>query len=107
MGPTRHSCWSDRFRRLLAAGSAVVVFALGLFAASPVLHEQLHHHVDRTLEDGCAIALFASGVSLPLAATAVPPRIVEWREPRLVASPEIFLDSPRYLRRPERGPPVA
>ena len=107
MGTKRHSHWSEGLRRLLAAGGAVLVFALGLFAASPVLHAQLHHHVDAALEDGCAIVLFAGGVSMPLVVTAIPPRTVEWQDQRFVASVEIFLDSPRYLLRPERGPPVA
>ena len=83
------------------------MLALGLFAASPILHQQLHQHIDPALDDGCAVVLFAGGVSLPLAAPALPPRATEWQELRPVSVTEIYLDSPRYLLRPERGPPVA
>ena len=107
MGVGRQSRLSNLLRRVLAAGSAALIFALGLFAASPVLHGQLHHLSDSTLDDGCAIMLFANGVSMPLAATAPPPPSADWREGRPVSSTEILLDSPRYLLQPERGPPVA
>ena len=84
-----------------------MVLALGLFAASPQLHQQLHPHVDSTLEGGCAVVLFAGGVSLPLTATALPPRDSARQELRAAPATEIHLDSPRYLLRPERGPPGA
>ncbi len=109
MAPPRHARrqapgW---FRTLFILGSALQIFALGLFAVSPSLHEQLHHHADSPQADGCAIVLFAGGVSLPLDVTAEPPRSSEWREQPSVAAREVFVDSPRYLHRPERGPPVA
>jgi hypothetical protein len=93
-------------RRALAASLAVLVFVLGVFAASPVLHGRLHQHAEQSTEDGCAIVLFAGGVSMPLATNVLPPTIMEWQESREVELAEIFLDSPRYLLRPERGPPV-
>jgi hypothetical protein len=103
----RQSRWADCFRRVLATGCAAVIFALGLFAASPTLHEQLHHKADASSDDGCAVVLFAGGVSMPLAVMATPPPSAEWSEPVYAVSTEIFLDSPRYLLQPERGPPVA
>ncbi|HWA86530.1 MAG TPA: hypothetical protein VG710_09930 [Opitutus sp.] len=92
--------------RSLAAGSAVLVFALGLFAASPLLHEHLHGHAGLPAGDTCAVALFANGISAPVAFATPPPPVAEWHEARVAASIEIFLDSPRYLHRPERGPPA-
>jgi hypothetical protein len=103
----RQSRSADYIRRVLATGCAAVIFALGLFAASPSLHEQLHHKAGASSDDGCAVVLFAGGVSMPLAVVAVPPRSAEWTEQAYVSSTEIFLDSPRYLLQPERGPPIA
>ena len=87
-------------------GCVALVFALGLFAASPVLHGKLHHHDSTGSDDGCAIVLFATGVSVPLALSAVPPS-AEWREHSYARSTEIFLGSPRYRLLPGCGPPVA
>ncbi len=83
----------------------MLVFAVGVFWASPILHGKLHRNNHVVSDDGCAIVLFAGGVSVPLAVTAVPPSI-EWRVQSYACSTEIFLDSPRYLLQPERGPPV-
>jgi hypothetical protein len=102
----RQSRRVDCLRRLLAAGCAALIFALGLFAASPALHGQLHHDTTASTDDGCAIVLFAGGVSVPLAAIAVTPPSAEWCEPVYFGSTEICLDSPRYLLQPGRGPPV-
>jgi hypothetical protein len=96
---------ADFFRRFLAAGAAALVFALGLFAVSPVLHDWLHGH-DTPADDGCAVVLFAAGVSVPLGAIAITPPAAMWREAARPIAREIFLASPRYLRQPERGPPV-
>jgi hypothetical protein len=111
----------DRCRRLLAAGAAALVLALTIFAASPTAHAWLHAEApahaghkhcpdhDRPAEDtehGCAVVLFAGGVSLPVAPAAlVPPRVrVQGIAPATAA--EFYLVSPRYLRQPERGPPA-
>lgn len=110
---------ADRLRRVMAATSAALVFALTIFAASPVAHAWLHHgdlghdHVasesaaPSTEVDGCAVVLFANGVSLPVAPLAVlPPTAVPSLGPRLTGA-DLFLLSPRYLRQPERGPPAS
>ena len=84
-----------------------MIFALGLIAASPTLHERLHHHAPASSdEDSCAVVLFAGGVTVPLAVTALPPPAAEWAEQPFVTSTEIYLDSPGYLWQPERGPPT-
>ncbi len=105
-GARNHRLLAD-LRRVCAVGSAVLIFALGLFAVCPSLHEQLHHGADATVHDQCAVVLFANGVSVPMAVVAPLPPSADWREQRAVATAEILLDSPRYLLRPERGPPVA
>ena len=107
MGLMRQRQFADLLRRLLAAGCVALVFALGLFAVSPSLHERLHHDTDQVADDGCAIVLFASGVSVPLAVTAVPPAPVVWCEQLQLSPTEIILSSPRYLLPPELGPPIA
>lgn len=94
-------------RRGLAFGCAALVLALTIFAASPSAHGLLHdddhqHAVD---DEGCAVVMFASGVSLPVAPLAIipPTEVVQGISPVTAADP--FLVSPRYLRHPERGPP--
>lgn len=106
MGGLEQSSWNDFLRRTLAMGCAVLILTLGLFAASPLLHERLHVGTPVVADDGCAVALFATGVSVPAPVLAPLPTVGEWREPPPAVSPEILLDAPRYLWRPERGPPV-
>jgi hypothetical protein len=97
---------ADFFRRFLAGSAAALVLALGVFAASPVLHDWLHGADATTVDDGCAVVLFANGVSAPLGAIAITPPAADWRELARPIAREIFLASPRYLRQPERGPPL-
>ena len=94
------------FRRILAAGCVALVLALGVFAVSPALHEQLHRSDPTAVDDGCAVALFATGVVLLLAIFARPPVAMAWQELPRVVRREIRRDSPRYLLQPERGPPL-
>ena len=94
---------AELLHRFGAAAAAALVFALGLLAASPELHSLLH---DTDSDDGCAVVLFANGVSTPLGAIALEPPAPEWREQPRAIAPEIFLTAPRYLRQPERGPPA-
>lgn len=109
MRPSLHAFFTDRFRRLCAAGGAALVLALTVFSASPVAHEWLHsdHDHDAPADHGCAVVLFAAGVALPLGLTAVPPPETVVRAQAGAPAREIFLISPRYLRQPERGPPAA
>lgn len=107
MGFGRLARWVSVIRPWVAAGGAMLVFALGLFAASPTLHEQLHHGAAAATDDGCAIVLFANGVSVPVTAIDLPPVPVARSEQVFLGATEIVWDSPRYLHQPERGPPVA
>ena len=104
--PRHRQSFAEFFRRFIAAGSATLVFALGVFAASSELHSRLHSDAGIPADDGCAVVLFANGLSAPLATIAVAPPPAEWREQPRVQMAKIFLATPRYLRQPERGPPV-
>ncbi|MSU73140.1 MAG: hypothetical protein EXS43_12495 [Opitutus sp.] len=101
----RHTPLAERLRRLFAAGSALLVFGLTVFAASPKLHEWLHAAGTPTSEEGCPITLFSSGVSLPLDTVAALPPVLIGHAPSAAVAVEIFVAPPRYLLRPERGPP--
>ena len=106
MDSIRHLKKTEFRRRILALGCAVLVFALGVFAASPSLHEQLHAGPQAISDDSCAVVLFASGVSLVVPVVALPPSAMQWSELPRTLTRELFLESPRHLLRPERGPPV-
>lgn len=114
-------------RRILAAFCAALVLALTLFAASPGAHDWLHaaekqhtcsQHADSApvakstpapaaADHECAVVLYASGVDLPVGPIALlPPRLAPQGVSPVTAA-EVFLVSPRYLRQPERGPPVS
>ena len=104
---------ADRLRRILAAGSAALVLALTLFAASPVAHAWLHSHDDDHADhpatvdvDTCAVAMFANGVAPDLGQPALGAPVAVVRAISPTTAAEIFLVSPRYLRQPERGPPL-
>jgi hypothetical protein len=94
-------------RCALAMGCAGLVFALTVFAASPSAHDLLHDdsHQHTAGDNGCAVLMFASGVSLPVAPLALTPPILLVRGISPATAAEVFLVAPRYLRQPERGPP--
>jgi hypothetical protein len=106
---------ADRLRRLVALGSAAMVFALTIFAASPeahgILHEDKdcpgHGHATSEPDHSCAVVLFAGGISLPVGPLFVTPPIAVPAGISPVTAAEVFLISPRYLRHPERGPPLS
>lgn len=101
--------FADRLRRWLACGCAVLVLALTIFAASPVAHDLLHdsRHAQTVQDDACAVVLFASGVSLPIGPLAITPPTMLPQSVSPATAADVFLVSPRYLRHPERGPPVS
>ena len=103
----RRLALTEFLRRVCGAGSAALVLALTVFAACPQLHDWLHHGESAGGDDGCAIALFANGVSQPLGAIAVAAPVAAWCEQALPAATEIFWAAPRYLHLPERGPPAS
>ncbi len=106
MSPARRTTFTAFLRRLVAAGGAVLVLALTVFAASPALHEHLHAATHTEHNESCPIVLFASSADAPPAPVAAPaPRPTAHSLAPTVVH-EIFLSPPRYLRQPERGPPL-
>ncbi len=111
--PATHADAPSPFRRFIAALGVALVLLLGVAAVNPVVHAHLHE-ADHAGHDGapaasphvCAVELFASGIAFALAATAVASPRLAWHERPPVALAELYLTPPRYLRQPERGPPV-
>ena len=95
------------WRRGLALGCAALVLTLAVFAASPSAHGLLHDddYCHAAHDEGCAVVMFASGVSLPVAPIAITPPTAVAQAISPVTAADVFLVSPRYLRQPERGPP--
>ena len=94
-------------RRLLAAGSIALVLLLSVLGSNPELHRLIHGATDSGSEDGCAVVLFAHGVSAPFDTAVLAATPAAWTALSRPGSAEIFLTSPRYLHQPERGPPVS
>ena len=96
-------------RRAVAAGCAALVLALTILAARPGAHGLLHEvgHDAENSDHSCAVVMFASGVSLTAAPDAITPPTIVVQGISPVAATQIFLVPPRYLRQPERGPPVS
>jgi hypothetical protein len=108
-------------QRALAALCAGLVFALTLFAASPTAHNWLHSgsfshscpgdaksQPDSSSGDhDCAVVLFANGVESPIGAITLAPQHVVTRAVSRATAAAFYLVSPRYLRQPERGPPLS
>jgi len=109
------------FRRLLAAGCAALVLALGAIAVNPALHALAHaetagcghgHHHDPAPSDAsadghvCAITLFGQGLTLVTAVTILPTAETAWGTlvPSAVAEP--LLTAPRFPHAPPCGPPL-
>lgn len=91
---------------MVAGGSAALVLFLATLAASPDLHARFHDAALSGNEEGCAVALFASGVSLAAEPVVVAaPAIVRLGQEVLLPG-KLFLVVSRYLHQPERGPPV-
>lgn len=112
--------------RALALLLAWLVFGLTLASVSPEVHAFAHGHAgeatqghgsahahdhdhDAPATDAdhrCAVVLYAHGAALPVVAVELPPPPAADRESATNGRPELFLTTPRYLRQPERGPPV-
>ena len=91
-------------RRLVATAAAVFVFAIGVVAASPALHEWLHPdaaHADHE----CAITLFSHGAIEPgtSAALVIVPLLLVTALTVAPEGPDLI--APRYRWSPERAPP--
>jgi hypothetical protein len=94
------------FRRFIAAIGVGLVLMLATATVTPALHDWLHVEGDHETNHQCAVVLFADGVTLAAGAIAFTGSALAWRIFSAPAVAEIFLVAPRYLRQPERGPPV-
>lgn len=110
----------DALHRLLAVGSAVLVFALGLMSASPALHEWMHaatgeHACDSAPgksesqplnpDHGCAVVWFAHGLTVALE-SVVPDRAPEVRgAEQFRAFAELLVSRTSHRLPPGRAPP--
>lgn len=103
----------------MAVGAAALVLALTLFAASPAAHDWLHAGDDEPphetgsqaqlpadREAGCAVEMFASGISILVDQVPVAPARIFRSLPAPSGPDTLFLESPRFLHLPERGPPM-
>ncbi|HEX2852026.1 MAG TPA: hypothetical protein VHO24_02220 [Opitutaceae bacterium] len=89
----------------MAGGTATLILLLTALVASPPLHKHVHGET-AVADDSCAVVLFGQGVSLAVDSAAVPAPITVWAEEVAAPIVEVFVVTPRYLRQPERGPPL-
>jgi hypothetical protein len=99
--------WPELLRRVGAAGCAALMLLLVTLAASPDLHERFHGASKVGNDEGCAVGLFANGVSLTGNTLAIPAPQSGWTERVFPSVADLFLVASRYLRQPERGPPLS
>lgn len=108
--------------RALAGLLAVLIVGLGLANASPEAHAWMHGaeahaheacaHTPTAVPEPqhddhvCAVVLFAHGAELCLYTSFVV-RPSEELGAFVLTPDALFLAKPRYLRQPERGPPLA
>jgi|UniRef100_UPI00404B06FE hypothetical protein len=104
----------ETLHRLLAAGSAVLVFALGLMAVSPTLHGWAHHSSEKSgahsqplaADHECAVVEFAHGLTLSVNLVAPDTVPTTWHELTFAVATEPRLATTRYVRPPGRAPPL-
>lgn len=125
----RTPSFATLLHRVTAAVSVAMVCVLGLLTVSPEAHAWLHRHVETATcahghahdhshgteagtlpeshdDEGCVVQLFAQGVDVGVAALILDTRWQEIATEAILTPEELSLSPPRYLRRPERGPPV-
>ena len=95
------------FRRATALLALAVMLTLTVASGSPVVHDCLHADSSHETDHQCAVVLFASGVTFAPGATELIRADATDRSPHVAGFEELFVVSPRYLRQPERGPPVS
>jgi hypothetical protein len=83
----------------------VIVWLLGVFSASPMLHVELHGDADHA-DHACAITLFQQGVESTPAAAPLAGAPIARTEVRGAAPLAILPAAPRYWLPPHCGPPL-
>lgn len=92
---------------------AALIFALGLLNAAPVAHERLHagghdHDSGHTAvhdDTGCAVTLFAQGVTAPLDLPRLPAPSLLCLATLAPSGDGLHLAATAHLTPPGRGPP--
>jgi hypothetical protein len=85
----------------------VMMLTLTLASSSRPVHDWLHGDSSHETDHHCAVELFASGVTLAFGALPLSAPNAVGRAQPASGFQEVFLVSPRYLRQPERGPPIS
>jgi hypothetical protein len=93
------------FGRLLAGGCAALVVLLAVLAASPALHQWLHHDAGAADHD-CAVTLFQHGAGAAAAAIAVAATVWTVVALAIIAPLGPDLDRRRYWLPPGNAPPA-
>lgn len=101
--PTTHLRSLSR-SRVLAALMAVTVFGLGLLTVAPNLHRDVHADAGQVTH-GCAVTLFAGGITAAVAALILTFEPLVLARVILPAFVEVPRQTPRLLP-PGRAPPV-
>jgi len=103
---TRHPAPAPapRSTRWLAALLAVMVWALGVFGASPDLHAALHGHGEADAHE-CAVTLFAHGADALGAAPEITLASAERELGRVAPALSHEWTAPEHRLRPACGPP--
>ncbi len=103
--PSRLCTLPPLFGRLLAGGCAALVMLLAILAASPALHEWLHHDAGDA-DHECAVTLFQHGADAVVAAITV--AAVVWIAVALavIAPTGPDLGQRRYWLPPGNAPPA-
>jgi hypothetical protein len=102
---SRLCAFSPLLGRLLAGGCAALVVLLAVLAASPALHEWLHHDAGAA-DHECAVTLFQHGADAAVAAIAL--AATAWTVIALVVATPTGpdLDRSHYWLPPGNAPPA-
>jgi hypothetical protein len=103
---TRRPPALENLRRLAAGGAALLVLALAVLAVSPSLHAWLHGEKVLDADDGCAVVLFAQGITPALGAALLVVAALRRLPERLAEPFAPSFAAPAHQLPPGCGPPV-
>jgi hypothetical protein len=96
----------DTLRRLLAGAAAVLVLMLAVLAVSPSLHAWLHGEKTLDADDGCAVVLFAQGITPAIGAALLVAAALRRLPGRLAEPFAPWFAAPAHQLPPGCGPPA-
>ena len=103
----RFKAFAPLLRRLVAIGSVALVLMMGASVVLPALHHWLHGDAGEETSDQCAVEMFGMGITTASSSLALERQTITWPAPVQPAQEALFLATPRFLRQPERGPPLS